>query len=56
MSNSGERITQLLDEFRHSRDVMVGELSKVIIGQREVVDQLLAAIFTRGHVLLVGVN
>ena len=55
MSNSGERITQLLDEFRHSRDVMVGELSKVIIGQREVVDQLLAAIFTRGHVLLVGV-
>ena len=55
MSNAGERITQLLDEFRHSRDVMVAELSKVIIGQREVVDQILAAIFTRGHVLLVGV-
>jgi len=55
MSNSGERITQLLDEFRHSRDVMVAELGKVIIGQREVVDQILAAVFTRGHVLLVGV-
>ena len=55
MSNAGDRMTQYLDEFRHSRDVMVTELSKVIIGQREVIDQILAAIFTRGHVLLVGV-
>jgi MoxR-like ATPase len=55
MSTAGDRITQLLDEFRHSRDVMVAELSKVIIGQREVIEQILAAIFTRGHVLLVGV-
>jgi len=55
MSSAGDRITQLLDEFRHSRDVMVAELSKVVIGQREVIDQILAAIFTRGHVLLVGV-
>ena len=55
MSNAGERITQLLDEFRHSRDVMVTELNKVVIGQREVIDLILAAIFTKGHVLLVGV-
>ena len=55
MSTAGDRITQLLDEFRHSRDVMVAELNKVIIGQREVIEQILAAIFTRGHVLLVGV-
>jgi MoxR-like ATPase len=55
MSSSGDRVTQLLDEFRHSRDVMVTELSKVVIGQREVIEQILAAIFTRGHVLLVGV-
>jgi len=55
MSNAGERITQLLDEFRHSRDVMVAELNKVIIGQRDVIEQILAAVFTRGHVLLVGV-
>ncbi len=34
---------------------MVGELNKVIIGQREVIEQTLAAVFTRGHVLLVGV-
>lgn len=55
MSTSGDRITHLLDEFRHSRDVMVSELNKVVIGQREVIDQIMAAIFTRGHVLLVGV-
>jgi MoxR-like ATPase len=52
---AGDRITQLLDEFRHKRDQMVTELSKVVIGQREVIEQILAAIFTRGHVLLVGV-
>ncbi len=54
-SHSGDSIAQLLDEFRNSRDIMVGELGKVIIGQRDVIEQILAAIFTRGHVLLVGV-
>jgi MoxR-like ATPase len=34
---------------------MAAELSKVIIGQGDVVELILAAIFTRGHVLLVGV-
>jgi MoxR-like ATPase len=55
MASAGDRITQLLDEFRHSRDVMLGELGKVVIGQREVIEQILGAVFTRGHVLLVGV-
>ena len=31
------------------------ELAKVVIGQEEVIEQLLAAIFTRGHCLLEGV-
>lgn len=31
------------------------ELAKVIIGQEQVIEQLLAAIFTRGHCLLEGV-
>ncbi len=55
MASPGDRITQLLDEFRHSRDVMIEELSKAVIGQREVLELIFAAIFTRGHVLLVGV-
>src|SRR5262249_35241484 len=31
------------------------ELSKAIVGQQEVIEQLLIAIFARGHCLLVGV-
>lgn len=31
------------------------EISKVIIGQEEIVDQLLISLFSRGHCLLVGV-
>ncbi len=31
------------------------EIGKVIVGQREVVDQLLISLFSRGHCLLVGV-
>lgn len=34
---------------------MVNELHKVIVGQEAVVEQILAAIFTGGHCLLVGV-
>jgi MoxR-like ATPase len=32
-----------------------GELSKVIVGQRQVIEEILIAIFTRSHALLVGV-
>src|SRR5262245_36654197 len=34
---------------------MLEQLRRVIIGQAEVIEQVLAAIFTRGHCLLVGV-
>src|SRR5215210_8061645 len=32
-----------------------GEIAKVIIGQEDVVEQLLMGLFARGHVLLIGV-
>ena len=34
---------------------MTGQIGKVIVGQNEVVEQLLMALFSRGHCLLVGV-
>src|SRR6516162_9661667 len=34
---------------------MMSQLSRVIVGQTEVIDQILAAVFTRGHCLLLGV-
>jgi MoxR-like ATPase len=32
-----------------------GEIGKVLVGQRELVDGLLMGIFTRGHILIEGV-
>ncbi len=45
----------VLREFSGHQQTMRQELGKVIIGQNEVIEQLLAAIFTRGHCLLEGV-
>ncbi len=46
-----EAIQQLGD----AKQRLASELGKVIVGQEEVVDQLLTALFARGHCLLVGV-
>lgn len=46
---------EVLQEFAQFRQLMQQELQKVIIGQDEVIEQLFAAIFTRGHCLLEGV-
>ncbi|MCE2791134.1 MAG: AAA family ATPase [Planctomycetota bacterium] len=45
----------MLQEFREHRKLMELELHKVIVGQDDVIEQLFAAIFTRGHCLLEGV-
>ncbi|MHB1034030.1 MAG: AAA family ATPase [Pirellulales bacterium] len=45
----------MLQEFRLHRQLMQEELQKVIVGQDDVIEQIFAAIFTRGHCLLVGV-
>src|SRR5262245_19768251 len=45
----------ILQEFASHRQLMQQELQKVIVGQQEVIEQLFAAIFTRGHCLLEGV-
>ena len=44
-----------LERLREVHGQMKAELARVIVGQDEVVDQLLLAILTRGHCLLVGV-
>ena len=45
----------LLKEFHRSKQLILEEISRHIVGQRDVVEQMLAAILTRGHCLLVGV-
>jgi MoxR-like ATPase len=45
----------VLFEFAQTRQLMREELEKIIVGQADVIEQIFAAIFTRGHCLLVGV-
>jgi len=54
-AKSSRSLGDILQEFSHHRRVMKEELQKVIVGQDEVIEQLFAAIFTRGHCLLEGV-
>ena len=48
-------LDDILVEFSQHRKLMQEELQKVIVGQNDVIEQLFAAIFTRGHCLLEGV-
>jgi MoxR-like ATPase len=52
---TSDSASQALARLRDAHARMKGELHKVIVGQEEVVDQLLLAVLTRGHCLLVGV-
>jgi MoxR-like ATPase len=58
-NNNGENFSEdeleALENCKSSTAAIRTELGKVIIGQREVIDQLLIAIFSRGHCLLEGV-
>ena len=44
-----------VEQLKEARAKIRAELSKVIIGQNDVVDQTLISIFTRSHSLLIGV-
>ncbi|ADB17581.1 ATPase associated with various cellular activities AAA_3 [Pirellula staleyi DSM 6068] len=46
---------QAVDKLRIARERITAELSKVVVGQTEVIEQLLITLFARGHCLLVGV-
>jgi len=50
-----DQIADFLAKFSQIRAQMVDQLRRVVVGQGDVVEQVLAAIFTRGHCLLVGV-
>jgi len=55
VSTKQRSLGDILQEFSQHRQIMQQELQKVIVGQTEVIEQLFAAIFTRGHCLLEGV-
>ncbi len=39
----------------HARDKILTEIRKVVVGMDQVIDEMLIAVFSRGHCLLVGV-
>ena len=52
---TGASDLKAVETLKAARERILAELRKVIVGQDDVVDQLLIALFANGHVLLVGV-
>jgi len=52
---SDRKDSELIKEFSSKVTSIKTEISKVIVGQDKVVDELLISLFARGHCLLVGV-
>ena len=46
---------QAVEKLGEARDLIVRELRKTIVGMEDVIDEMMIAIFARGHCLLVGV-
>jgi MoxR-like ATPase len=54
-SSMTEHDVAAVEQLKEARAKVRAELSKVIIGQNDVVDQTLISIFTKSHSLLIGV-
>jgi len=46
---------ELAKKLRDSHEKMLDQIGKVIVGQNQVIDELLIALFCQGHAVLVGV-
>jgi len=46
---------QTVEKLNEAHQQITRELAKIIVGQEQVIDELLIALFARGHCLLVGV-
>jgi len=50
-----ERIEELVERESQFVDKLLGEISKVIVGQRRVLERILVGLLCKGHILLEGV-
>ena len=48
------QLQERIERFRTVRDSIIGQVRQVIVGQDEVLDQVLIALFVGGHCLLTG--
>jgi MoxR-like ATPase len=54
ISSSYESEKQVVEQLRAGRTRMLEELSKAVVGQKEVTEQILFALFAGGHCLITG--
>ena len=47
--------TDALTELSRGRDLILEQLDKIIVGQKAVLNEMLVALFARGHCLIIGV-
>ena len=52
---NNKNVVELVDKLNESVKKIKAEISKVIIGQEDIIDQLLISLLAKGHCLLVGV-
>ena len=50
-----ERDLELLDKLAHAHKALAKQIGRRIIGQHDIVDNLVGAILSGGHVILIGV-
>ncbi len=50
-----ENDLEIVEQLKKAHENILAEIGKVIIGQRQVIDELLMALLSRGHCLLIGV-
>src|SRR3954470_967306 len=53
-ATSGHSEQQLVEQIINGRTKLYGELGKVIIGQKDIIEELLIALFAGGHCLITG--
>jgi MoxR-like ATPase len=54
MSSASKELS-IIQEVKEAHETIVREISAVIVGQRQVINELLISLLARGHCLLVGV-
>lgn len=52
---SAQNILRSIELLTQARSAILNETGRIIVGQKEVLDQILTAFFARGHCLLMGV-
>ncbi|MDX1671632.1 MAG: MoxR family ATPase [Balneolaceae bacterium] len=55
MSIIPDEPVEAVDFFQESVDNIKKEIAKVVVGQKQIIDQLLICLFSRGHCVLIGV-